>query len=377
LTRAFDAAIVPGPSHPMRSITASFFVLVVSVLCEGAEKWSISTFAGTGVQGVGPESALATAARIDNPFGVVRGPDDAIWFCQYTGQLVSRITADGRLHPVAGSGRTGYDGDGGPALRATFNLPHEIRFDRSGNLYVADMRNHAIRRVDRRSGMIATFAGTGVSGYAGDGGPADQAQLNQPHSIQFGPDGSLYICDVGNHVIRRVDPRTGTISTFAGTGKPGVTPDGAPIAGTPLNGPRSIDFDAAGNLWLVTRGGNQVFKFDLGTGRIQHVAGTGEKGFTGDGGPAKLATFSGPKGIAVALNGDVYLADTENHCVRMIEAATGRVVRVAGTGEAGDGPDGEPLLCRLKRPHGVFVDRDGSVFIGDSETHRVRVLRRE
>ena len=244
-----------------------------------------------------------------------------------------------------------------------------------GNYFIADMTNHAIRRVDAKTGIITTFAGTGTAGYSGDGGPANQAQLKQPHSIQFGADGNLYICDIGNNVIRKVDMKTGIISTFAGTGKAGPTPDGAPIAGTPLNGPRSMDFDADGNLWLVTRAGNQVFKFDLKAGKIHHIAGNGKAGFTGNGGPAKEATLSGPKGVSVAPNGNVYLADTESHTVRMIDMKRGTLELIAGTGEKGDGPEGDPLKCKMARLHGVFVDKDGSVFIGDSEAHRVRVVK--
>jgi sugar lactone lactonase YvrE len=136
-----------------------------------------------------------------------------------------------------------------------------------------------------------------------------------------------------------------------------------------------MDFDADGNLWLVTREGNQVFKFDLKAGTIHHVAGTGKKGFTGNGGPAKDATLSGPKGIAVAPNGNVYLADTESHSVRMIDMKKGTLELIAGTGEKGDGPEGDPLKCKMARLHGIFVDADGSVFIGDSEAHRVRVVK--
>ncbi len=337
---------------------------------------TISTFAGTGVRGYSGDGGPATEAQINDPFGVVRGPDGAIYFCEYGGQLIRKVTADGKISTVAGSGKTGYSGDGGPALAATFNKPHELRFDKAGDLYVVDMVNHAVRKIGMKTGTITTFAGTGQPGYSGDGGLAGAAQFKQPHSIQFDRNGDLFICDIGNHVIRKVDMKTGTISTFAGIGKAGPTPDGAPIVGTPLNGPRSLDFDAAGNLWLATREGNQVFKFDLQAGKILHIAGTGKKGFDGNGGPAKLATLSGPKGIAVAGNGDVYLVDTESHSIRMVAAKTGTLELVVGTGEKGDGPDGDPLECKLARPHGVFADADGSVFIGDSETHRVRVLRK-
>jgi streptogramin lyase len=350
-----------------------FLISPTSPLC--AAGWRIETFAGNGKQGFNGDGGRATEAQIDNPFGVVRGPDGAIWFCEYTGQRIRRVATDGTISTFAGSGKKGYSGDGGPALEATFNLPHEIRFDREGHLYVVDMSNHAVRRIDAKTRVITTIAGTGTPGYSGDGGPAKNAQLKQPHSIQFGPDGHLYICDIGNHVIRKVDLKTMQISTFAGTGAPGPTPDGSPVAGTPLKGPRSLDFDAEGNLWLATREGNQVFKFDVTAGRIHHVAGTGASGFTGNGGPAKAATLKGPKGIAIDKAGNAWLADTESHSVRKIDRASGNLELVAGTGEKGDGPDGDPLHCPMARLHGIFVDADGSVFIGDSEAHKVRVLR--
>jgi streptogramin lyase len=337
--------------------------------------WVIETFAGTGEKGFLGDGGPAVNAQLDNPFGVIRGPDGALWFCEYSGQRIRRVDRNGIIRTVAGNGKSGYSGDGGPALEATFQLPHEIRFDSRGDLYVVDMGNHAVRCVDLKTGTISTIAGTGKPGYSGDGGPAAQAQLDKPHSIQFGPDGSLYICDIGNHVIRRIDMQTKQISTFAGTGKPGPTPDAAPIAGTPLKGPRSLDFDASGNLWLATREGNQVFKIDMRSKTIHHIAGTGKSGFQGNGGPAIQAELKGPKGIALDAHGNVWLADTESHSVRMIEAKTGKLVLMAGTGEKGDGPDGDPLQCKLARLHGIYVDADGSVFIGDSEAHRIRVLK--
>ena len=345
-------------------------------LTAGAAEWVVTTVAGTGTAGFSGDGGPAVAAQIDNPFGVARGPDGALWFCEYSGQRIRRIARDGTIGTMAGSGARGYGGDDGPARAASFNCPHELRFDAAGNCFVADMANHAIRRIDAQTGIITTLAGNGTKGYSGDGGPAAKATLSSPHSIQFDPQGSLYICDIGNHVIRRIDMRTGIISTFAGTGKPGATPDGSPIHGTPLRGPRSIDFDRAGNLWLVTREGNQVFRFDLRAGRIYHVAGTGKAGFTGHGGPARDATLSGPKGIAVDREGNAWLADTESHSVRMIEAATGNLVLIAGTGQKGNGGDGDARQCALARVHGIFIDVDGAVFLGDSEAHRVRVLRR-
>ncbi|SKB05322.1 Streptogramin lyase [Prosthecobacter debontii] len=363
------------PLRLMKHLVLSFSLLCAAL--SPAAEWTISTVAGTGEKGFSGDGGPATQAKMDNPFGVVRGPDGALWYCEYTGQKVRKITPDGIIHTVAGTGATGYSGDGGPATEATFNLPHEIRFDQSGDLYIVDMKNHAVRKVDMKTGLISTFAGNGQPGYSGDGGPAAKAQFKQPHSIQFDSAGDLYICDIGNNVIRKVAMKTGIISTFAGTGQPGATPDGAPIAGTPLKGPRSIDFDQAGNLWLCTREGNQVFKFDLKEGKIHWMAGTGKKGFTGHGGPAKEATLSGPKGVAIDAEGNAWLADTESHSVRMIDAKTGNLELMAGTGQKGDGKDGDPLKCEMARLHGIFVDADGAVYIGDSEAHKVRVMRKK
>lgn len=339
--------------------------------------WTIETIAGTGKQGFSGDGGPALKAELDNPFGIVRGPDGAFYYCEYTGQRIRRIDQNGVITTIAGTGAVGFSGDGGPALQATFNKPHELRFDAKGDLYIVDMVNHAVRKIDMKSGILTTIAGTGQPGYSGDGGPAVKAQFKQPHSIQFGPEGDLYVCDIGNHVIRRIEMETGTISTFAGTGNAGDTPDGSPIEGTPLKGPRSLDFDKQGNLWLATREGNQVFLFDLKAGKIHHIAGTGKSGFTGHGGAALEATLSGPKGITIDAAGNVWLADCESHSIRMIEAKTGKIELIAGTGKKGDGVDGDPLKCELARPHGVYADADGAIYIGDSEAHKIRVLRKK
>ena len=215
--------------------------------------------------------------------------------------------------------------------------------------------------------------GIGETGFSGDGGPATDAQLRQPHSIAFDPQGRLLICDIGNHRIRRVDPATGVIDTWAGTGDREDTPDGAPLSGTPLNGPRAMALDPNGNLYLALREGNAIYRIDLNTETLHHVAGTGEPGHTGDGGPATRATLGGPKGLAYH-DGRLYVADTENHVIRMVDISSGLISTVLGDGERGDGPEDDPLRCRLARPHGVFANDAGGLYVGDSEAHRIRLL---
>jgi DNA-binding beta-propeller fold protein YncE len=333
----------------------------------------IVTIAGTGVAGFSGDGGPGTQGQVNNPYGLVIGPDGALYFCEVDNNRVRRLDLKThKLSTVAGNGQKGYSGDGGPALEASLNQPYEIRFDKPGNIYFAEMQNHVVRRVDRKTKIISTVAGTGTPGFGGDKGPATKAQLRQPHSIVFDPEDRLLICDIGNHRIRRVDLKSGIIDTYAGTGERKPTPDGAPLEGTPLNGPRAVALDSKGNLYLVLREGNAVYHIDPKAGRIYHVAGTGEKGYSGDGGPAKLAKLSGPKGIACAPDGSLYIADTESHTIRRIDLASGAIRTVAGTGERGDGPDGDPLKCKLSRPHGVFVDSKGVLYVADSESHRIR-----
>lgn len=329
---------------------------------------TLSTLAGTGTAG-------ATEGRMDNPFGLTTGPDGALYVCEAGNHRVVRVDLKtGKFTAVAGNGKKGYSGDGGPATEASLNEPYEVVFDRRGDMYFVERLNHVVRKVEHGTGIISTVAGTGAEGYSGDGGPAAKAQLRQPHSIAVAADGRLLVCDILNFRIRAIDLTTGTIETWAGTGKRGAAPDGAPISGTPLDGPRALARDRAGNLYLALREGNAIYRLDPKAGKMYRFAGTGEKGYSGDGGKAVEARLSGPKGVSCAPDGSLYIADTENHAIRRVDGS-GVITTVAGTGERGDGPDGDPLHAKLARPHGIFVDAKGVVYIGDSENHRVRVLR--
>ncbi|MGE0816298.1 MAG: hypothetical protein AB7O28_07945 [Vicinamibacterales bacterium] len=329
---------------------------------------TVTTLLGTGQPGF-------SSTQVANPYGIVFGPDGAIYFCDLDNQRVRRFgRRTWRTTVVAGNGQRGHTGDGGPASAASLDMPHEVRFSRAGHLFIAERDSHVVRRVDARTGIITTVAGTGTAGFSGDGGPATAAALRQPHSIAVEPsDEGLLICDTGNFRVRRVDLATGLITTVGGTGARGPTPDGAPLAGTPLNGPRTMVFDRDGHLYLALREGNAIYRVDAATRTLRHLAGTGEQGYGGDGGDARAATLAGPKGLAWAP-GALYVADTENHVVRRIDLGTGRITTVLGTGQPGDGPEPDASHCALDRPHGLAVRR-GALYVTDSESHRIRVVR--
>lgn len=329
---------------------------------------SVRTVIGTGTPGLSDR-------QVNNPYGVVVGPDGALYFCDLDNQRIRRLDLrSGRTSVIAGNGERGYTGDGGAATDAALNMPHEIQFDAAGHLYIAERDSHVIRKVEAGTGRISTVAGSGQAGFSGDGGPATQAALRSPHAIAVDPRRNrLLICDIGNHRLRAIDLATGVIDTVGGTGERLPTPDGAVLKDTPLNGPRTLAFDAAGHLYLALREGNAIYRVDSATGTIHHVAGTGAQGHTGDGGPARLATLAGPKGLAWG-RGALLVADTENHVIRRIDLGTGVISTVLGTGQRGDGPEPDPLRCALARPHGVFVDARGVLYVGDSEAHRIRAV---
>ena len=334
---------------------------------------AIVTLVGNGTPGCAADGDRGAAAVIAEPFGVVVGPDGCLYWCDLGNHRICRVDLDtGRIARVVGTGQPGNAGDGGPALVATLLEPYEIRFNSAGDLVFVDMPNHVVRCVYAANGCIATIAGSGEAGFAGDGGPAAEAQLRQPHSIEIAADGAIFVADIGNHRIRRIDPTSGVIDTFAGTGEAGPTTDGAHALQTPLHGPRTLAFDEAGDLLLTLREGNAVYRIDMAVGTVHHVAGTGQAGYAGDGGDAKRADLAGPKGIC-ATPAAIYIADTESHTVRRIDRATNRIDTVVGDGSRHDGADGEPLRCGLARPHGVCVGA-GRLFVGDSDNHRVRMM---
>jgi sugar lactone lactonase YvrE len=329
---------------------------------------TVATLIGTGKPGF-------SDYEVNNPYGMAIGRNGALYFCDLDNQRIRRLDLKTRqVTTVAGNGMKGYQGDGGAATAASLNMPHELCFDTKGDLYIAERDNHVIRRVDMKTGMISTVAGTGTAGFGGDGGPAKKAQLRQPHSVVLDRDGTLLICDIGNQRIRRIHLDTGIIETYAGTGEAAETPEGAPVNGTPLKGPRTLARGRDGDLYLALREGNAIYRIDGKRQTLHRIAGTGQAGYSGDGGPALRATLGGPKGLAFDGGDNLYLADTENHVIRRVNLKTGIISTVLGTGVRGDGPETDPLSCKLARPHGVLF-AEGVLFVADSEAHRVRELR--
>jgi streptogramin lyase len=336
---------------------------------------TITTVAGTGQPENNGDKGVSTETNIGDPFGVEIGPDGALYIAEVRNHRVRRLDLKMKLlTTVAGTGEIGYAGDGGPATKAKLNEPYEVRFDRAGNMLFVEMKNHLIRRVDAKTGLIATVAGTGKVGYAGDGGPALKAQFNMPHSIALDADDNIYIADIGNHRIRKIDAKTGLIDSVAGNGEKKLPIAEDKALGNPILGPRAL-FIEKHTLWIALREGHSVWKMSLEDGVLKHIAGNGKRGYTGDGGPAKKATFDGPKGIATAPDGSIIIVDTENHAIRRIDGKTGVITTLAGMGpkHKGSGGDGGPATqAQLDRPHGVGIGPDGAVYIGDTLNHRVR-----
>lgn len=338
---------------------------------------SVKTIAGNGKSGA-PESGPALETSVSNPFGIHTLPNGKLVIVSYDKHVLFELDLkQSKLNVIAGTGVKGMKGaNDSPATKIEMNGPHEIQVDKSGNIYVADTFNHRVGRIDGQTGKWSTIVGTGEQGFSGDGGPAAKAKFNQAYSIALDGD-ILFVADLQNHRIREVNLKSGNVRTICGNGNRKMPVDGQPAIGQPLAGPRSLAVDKD-NLWIVLREGNSVWRIDRSSNRIFHVAGTGKRGFEGDGGPARQAKLSGPKGIAVDPGNAIYIVDTENHAIRMVDLKTNLISSIIGsTGKKGFDGDGEnPAKRQLARPHGIFRLPYGDLLIGDSENHRVRLLKK-
>jgi uncharacterized protein (TIGR03437 family) len=328
---------------------------------------TIATVAGDGTAGFSGDSGPAVGAGVSFPTCVALSASGELYVADAANHSVRKISANGIITTVAGTGVAGYSGDGGPATEAKLYFPLGLALDRSGNLYIADAYNNVIRRV-APGGMIVTVAGRGNPGYGGDGGAAVQALLSYPRGVALDSAGNLYIADTLNHRIRKVSA-DGTISTIAGRGGAGYDGDGGPAASAGLNQPSSIDLDAAGNLYIADTGNNAV-RIVTPQGTIRTVAGTGVAGFSGDNGSAVRAQLNAPQGVSADANGNLFIADTENHRIRRVNAQ-GTIATVGGS-DPSAGDRGPALAARLFQPSGVAFDAAGNLYVAEAASHRVR-----
>ena len=321
-------------------------------------EWHASIVAGTGEPGYSGDGASALSARLNNPFDLALSRDGSIVFSDTFNHCIRRIDArTGVITTLCGTGEKGDAGDEGPAATAKLNEPYGITIDGKGRIYFADRINRRVRMIDE-AGTLRTLAGNGEAESNGDGGPADQAGLLEPNGLALGPDEQrLFIADVAGHRVRVVDLVSRAISTFAGTGEARHHGDGGPAAQASIFGARAVAFAPDGRLYVMERQGSciRVIK----DGIIETVAGTGARGYAGDGGDARHAVFDRPKEMAIAPDGNIFVVDTENNAIRKIDGRTWQITTIA---------------ANLARPHGALVMPDGSLLVGDSQHHQIRRL---
>jgi DNA-binding beta-propeller fold protein YncE len=337
--------------------------------------WRITTVAGNGAQGYAGDGGPANAANLNNPFDIAFDPAGRLVFSDTFNHCIRRVDLrTARITTIAGTGYAGFAGDGGPAASAQFNEPYGVVIDRAGNIYTADRLNRRVRRIDGLNSIVTTLAGP--SGPDGEGGAVAQAGLVEPNGLALSPDQNrLFIADVADHRVRVVDLTTSQITCFAGTGESAHSGDGGPAVQAAIFGARAVAVAADGAVFILERQGSKLRRVDPATGIIATVAGTGARGYGGDGGPASRAVFDRPKEIAVTPAGDVMIVDTENHAIRLVGRSPDRVSTIAGNGTAGFSGSGVSALSAcLARPHGAAIGPDGAIYIADSENHRIRRL---
>lgn len=350
------------------------FVLPVACLLLTAwpalSQGNIATIAGNGSAAYSGDGGLATNASLNHPRGLAIDSNGNLYISDVDNHRIRLVTAAGIISTVAGNGLLGYSGDGGQAVSASLADVTSLALDPAGNLYIADRGNRRIRKVTP-GGIISTYAGTGVSGYSGDGGPATSAELNTAASIMFSA-GSLYIADSSSQRIRRVSS-DGTITTIAGNGVKGFSGDGGPATSANLATPLGMAMDSPGNLYFADGDNNRIRRVSPG-GVITTVAGDGVAHFAGDLGPAISASLNVPEDVAVDSAGNLYIADAGNNRVRKVPGS-GIITTLAGTGTDGFSGDGGPATdATLSFPWGLTTNATGTVYIADRVNNRVRTV---
>ena len=335
----------------------------------------IRTIAGSGAQGYGGDGGPATAATLNQTWGVSVDSRGNVFVVDRTNHRIRKINAaSGIITTIAGTGTQGYGGDGGPATSAQLTYPYGVAVDDNGNVYISDWGNGRIRKVSAATGVITTIAGTGILGYSGDGGPASSAQVFT-EGIAVDGDGNVYAADSQNFRVRKISAATGVITTIAGTGIQGYGGNGGAATLAQVSWPSGVAVDGGGNVYIADRMNNRIRKIDAATGLITTIAGTGTASYGGDGGAATAAQLYDPAGVAVDGIGNVYIADLQAFRVRKISASTGVITTIAGTGIGGyAGEGGAATSAQVASPAGIAVDRSGSVYVGELGDNRIRFV---
>jgi uncharacterized protein (TIGR03437 family) len=327
-------------------------------------KLFINTVVGNGYDTFAGDGGPATSGSLNYPTGMALDSSGNMYIADFLNLRIRKVTSSGTLSTVAGNGVLSFSGDGGPALSAQMNGPQGVAADNAGNFYVSDTGNNVVRKV-AKGGTITTIAGNGSAGNGGDGGAGTSAQLASPMGLAVDTSGNLYISDSLNAKVRKVSG--GVISTVAGNGTPGFGGDGAAASSAQINTPLGIAVDGAGNLYIADFSNNRVRKVSTG-GTITTVAGSGNAGYSGDGGPAINAQLNTPTAVALDGSGNLYIADAGNNVIRLVSPG-GSISTIAGNGTAGYSGDGGPALqAQLISPRAIAVDSVGNILIADGST---------
>lgn len=334
----------------------------------------ISTIAGTGVPGFSGDGGSAVTAMLSSPFGIAIDGEDNLYIADSSNQRIRKVDlGTGQITTVAGSGNFGFQGDGSPAVSASFKAPQGVAVDESGNLFIADTFNNRVRRVDGTTGIVTTYAGNGSFAFAGDAGPAEEASLRQPEDVAVDRQGNVFIADTSNHRIRQVLVGSGLIITIAGNGDSSYAGDTGSARNASLFQPRSISLDPLGTLYIADTNNHRIRLVDVNEQNILTEAGDGFARFGGDTRSSVEASLSSPSGVVVNAARDIFISDTGNGRVRKVTRVNRLIDTIAGNGESTySGDSGDAQDATIFHPHNVVVDTAGNLYFSDTENHRVR-----
>ena len=349
----------------------ALFILSIAIVIRSNAQ-IISTVAGNGVSAYSGDGGQATAAELNSPTFISFDVSGNKYIADYLNNRIRKINSTGIITTIAGNGTAGYSGDNIPATTARLTKPFAVIFDLSGNMYISDMYNHRIRKVNN-SGIITTIAGNGTIGSIGDGGQATAAEIYCPEGMAFDVAGNLYFADQFNHRIRKINTG-GIITTVAGNGTPGYNGDNIQATASELYYPSGVTFDTKGNLYICDYRNNRI-RMVNSSGIITTIAGNGTQGFSGDNGQAIIAKLYWPTGIVFDVVGNLYIADQLNNRIRMLNTA-GIITTVVGDGVKGfSGDGGQATASELSESIGVAFDATScNLYISDFANHRIRIV---